>query len=202
MRLVARTYWEYTSSIWQRCSSRCQRLSSGFGQAIFMRRGPLDCCTQQGLSVPSSSQLRAVGSTPSDSTEGQLFWRRWGVAIALAGLMHSLLLVLVFLALAGASDMVSGLFRPAIWNQTIPNEVRGRLAGIELLSYSFGPLAGQLRTASVASVTSSSFSVTFGGLICVFAVILLARFRPKLQNYDVETNKFAVEQRRIRNSNS
>jgi MFS family permease len=122
----------------------------------------------------------------------------WGLAIAFAGLMHSLLMVLLFLALAGASDMVSGLFRSAIWNQTIPDELRGRLAGIELLSYSVGPLAGQLRAASVASVTSLSFSVTSGGLICVFAVVLLASFLPKLRKYDVDTNEFAVEQRRIR----
>lgn len=126
----------------------------------------------------------------------------WGIAIALSGLMHSLALVLVFLALAGASDMVSGLFRSAIWNQTIPDELRGRLAGIELLSYSVGPLAGQLRAATVASITSLSFSVTSGGLICVFVVVLLASFLPKLRKYDVETNEFAVEQRRIRKSNS
>ena len=126
----------------------------------------------------------------------------WGIAIALAGLMHSLPLVLLFLALAGASDMVSGLFRSAIWNQTIPDELRGRLAGIELLSYSIGPLAGQLRAASVASVTSLSFSVTSGGLICVFVVVILASFLPKLRKYDVETNECAVEQRRIRKSNT
>jgi len=126
----------------------------------------------------------------------------WGIAIACAGLMHSLPLVLLFLALAGASDMVSGLFRSAIWNQTIPDELRGRLAGIELLSYSVGPLAGQLRAASVASVTSLSFSVTSGGLICVFVVVLLAGFLPKLRKYDVETNEFAVEQRKIRKSNN
>lgn len=122
----------------------------------------------------------------------------WGIAIAFAGLMNSLPLVLLFLALAGASDMVSGLFRSAIWNQTIPDELRGRLAGIELLSYSVGPLAGQLRAATVASVTSLSFSVTSGGLICVFVVVLLAGFLPKLRKYDVETDKFAIEQRKIR----
>jgi MFS family permease len=126
----------------------------------------------------------------------------WGIAIACAGLMHSLPLVLLFLALAGASDMVSGLFRSAIWNQTIPDELRGRLAGIELLSYSVGPLAGQLRAASVASVTSLSFSVTSGGFICVFVVVLLTSFLPKLRKYDVETNEFAVEQRKIRKSNN
>jgi len=122
----------------------------------------------------------------------------WGIAIACAGLMHSLPLVLLFLALAGASDMISGLFRSAIWNQTIPDQLRGRLAGIELLSYSVGPLAGQLRAASIASVTSLSFSVTSGGVICVFVVVLLAGFLPKLRKYDLETNEFAVEQRKIR----
>ena len=126
----------------------------------------------------------------------------WGAAIACAGLAHSLPLVVFFLALAGASDMVSGLFRSAIWNQTIPDQLRGRLAGIELLSYSVGPLAGQLRAATIASVTSLSFSVTSGGVICVIAVILLASSLPKLRNYDVETNEFAVEQRKIRKSHS
>jgi MFS family permease len=124
----------------------------------------------------------------------------WGIAIACAGVMRSLPFVLLFLALAGASDMISGLFRSAIWNQTIPDELRGRLAGIELLSYSVGPLAGQLRAATIASVTSLSFSVTSGGLICVFVVVLLASFLPKLRKYDVESNEFAVEQRRIRRS--
>ena len=60
----------------------------------------------------------------------------WGAAITLAGFSHSLFFILFFLALAGASDMVSALFRGAIWNQSIPDELRGRLAGIELLSYS------------------------------------------------------------------
>ena len=125
----------------------------------------------------------------------------WGLAITCAGLAHSLVLVVLFLALAGASDMVSALFRSAIWNQTIPDELRGRLAGIELLSYSVGPLAGQLRAASIASVTSLSFSVTSGGLICVFVVVLLAIFLPKLRKYDVETDEYAVAQRKIRKSN-
>jgi hypothetical protein len=47
--------------------------------------------------------------------------------------------------------MVSVLFRHAIWNQTIPDHLRGRLAGIELLSYTVGPLVGQLRAASMAA---------------------------------------------------
>ena len=122
----------------------------------------------------------------------------WGLAIAAAGLSNSLILVLMFLTIAGAFDMVSALFRGNIWNQTIPDNFRGRLAGIELLSYSVGPLAGQLRAASMAAATSLSFSVTSGGLMCVVVVGFLAIFLPKMWKYDVETNEFAVREREIR----
>lgn len=94
----------------------------------------------------------------------------WGLAIAVAGLSTSLILVLLFLTIAGAFDMVSALFRANIWNQTIPDHFRGRLAGIELLSYSVGPLAGQLRAATIASATTLSFSVTSGGVLCAIVV--------------------------------
>ena len=117
----------------------------------------------------------------------------WGTAIALAGVWNSLILVLLFLTLAGASDMVSALFRSTMWNQTIPDNYRGRLAGIELLSYSIGPLAGQMRAASMAAVTSLSFSVTSGGITCVIVVALLASFMPKFRRFDAKTNEFALE---------
>jgi MFS family permease len=119
----------------------------------------------------------------------------WGAAIALAGISNSLILVLIFLAAAGAADMVSALFRGNIWNQTIPDEYRGRLAGIELLSYSIGPLAGQMRAAGMATVTSLSFSVTSGGIICMAIVGILGIFMVKFRKYDVQTNEFAVAQR-------
>jgi MFS family permease len=122
----------------------------------------------------------------------------WGAAIALAGLTHSLVIVLICLALAGASDQVSALFRSVIWNQTIPDNLRGRLAGIELLSYSIGPLAGQLRAASIAAATSLSFSVTSGGVICVIVVVILAILMPDFRTYDAETNKYAVAERENR----
>ena len=117
----------------------------------------------------------------------------WGAAIALAGATNYLALVLLFLALAGASDMVSALFRSAMWNQTIPDNLRGRLAGIELLSYSLGPLAGQMRAASMAAAFSLTFSVTAGGIICIISVALLAGFFPILRNFDIKTDKNALE---------
>ncbi len=124
----------------------------------------------------------------------------WGVAISLAGATNWLWVVLFFLTVAGAADMVSVLFRSNIWNQSIPDNFRGRLAGLEMLSYSIGPMAGQLRAASMAAATSLTFSVTIGGVLCVAAVLILASFYPEFRKYDVQTNKFAVEMRKIRES--
>jgi MFS family permease len=121
----------------------------------------------------------------------------WGVAIALSGATNYLWLVLLFLTLAGASDMISALFRSAMWNQTIPDNLRGRLAGIELLSYSVGPLAGQMRAAGMAAATTLSFSVTSGGIICIIVVVLLASFLPDFRKFDIRTNKYALENQKM-----
>ncbi len=122
----------------------------------------------------------------------------WGAAITLAGTTDSLFLILLFLAIAGASDMVSALFRGAIWNQSIPDELRGRLAGIELLSYSVGPLGGQMRAGTFAAVTNLRTSVISGGLLCIGFVTIAAAALPKFRKYDARTNEFAVEQRKFR----
>lgn len=121
----------------------------------------------------------------------------WGVAIALSGATNYLWLVLLFLTLAGASDMISALFRSAMWNQTIPDNLRGRLAGIELLSYSVGPLAGQMRAAGMAAATTLSFSVTSGGIICIIVVVLLASFLPDFRKFDIRTNTYALENQKM-----
>ncbi|MCF2540801.1 MULTISPECIES: MFS transporter [Streptomyces] len=122
----------------------------------------------------------------------------WGAAITAAGLSHDVWLVLLFLTLGGAADMVSGLFRGVMWNQTIPDELRGRLAGIELLSYSVGPQLGQTYMGGVAAWKGVRTSVWSGGLLCVGAVGLLALCLPKLMTYDARTNEHAVRQRERR----
>ncbi|ARZ70409.1 MFS transporter [Streptomyces albireticuli] len=119
----------------------------------------------------------------------------WGAAMAVAGWMHNVWLVLLFLAVAGGCDMVSGLFRSAIWDQTIPDELRGRLAGIEMLSYSVGPQLGQVRAGGMASLTSVRASVWAGGAACLASVGLLATALPKLMSYDARTDEHAVRMR-------
>lgn len=119
----------------------------------------------------------------------------WGAAVALVGTTTSLPLVLLFLGLAGAADMVSGLFRSTMWNQTIPDAMRGRMAGIELLSYSVGPLLGQVRSSTAASLTSLRMSFFSGGVLCVVGCGFAAFSLPALWNYDVRTSEHAKQRR-------
>ncbi|MEU3374768.1 MFS transporter [Streptomyces sp. NPDC006660] len=119
----------------------------------------------------------------------------WGTAMAGAGLFGDVWPVLGCLAVAGAGDMLSGLGRATIWNQTIPDELRGRLAGIEVLSYSVGPQLGQVRAGAMAGWTGTRAAVWSGGVACVAAVGLLALALPRLVTYDAATDEDAARRR-------
>ncbi|MFI6299834.1 MFS transporter [Nonomuraea sp. NPDC050790] len=119
----------------------------------------------------------------------------WGVAVALAAVLPNLFAVFFCLALAGAADMISGIFRSTMWNQTIPNELRGRLAGIELLSYASGPMLGNARAGAMASFGGARFALGVGGLLCVGAVAALAAALPKFRRYDARTDEHALAEK-------
>jgi len=124
----------------------------------------------------------------------------WGVAIVIAGTTDSLPIVIGSLVIAGAFDQVSAMFRSFIWNQSIPDELRGRLAGIEMISYLVGPLGGQARAGGIAAMTSLRTSIIGGGFLCIGFVALIASVMPKFRNYDVRTNEYAVKEAEVRKS--
>ncbi|HSB95781.1 MAG TPA: MFS transporter [Spongiibacteraceae bacterium] len=107
----------------------------------------------------------------------------WGLFIIAVGFSSQLWLAILFLALAGGADMISGLFRGVIWNQVVPNNLRGRLSGIEMISYMTGPLLGNTRAGWVAAETSLAISLWSGGIICVLAVMLTAWLLPSFWHY-------------------
>jgi MFS family permease len=107
----------------------------------------------------------------------------WGVTVVGFGLATSLVLALVLLALAGFADMVSGIFRITIWNETIPDHLRGRLAGIEMVSYTSGPLLGNVEAGVVASFAGIRASAVSGGVLCVLSVGALAAALPGFRRY-------------------
>jgi MFS family permease len=110
----------------------------------------------------------------------------WGLAIAAFGFADALWLAVLLLAVAGGFDAISGIFRSTIWNETIPDHLRGRLAGIEMVSWSSGPLLGNTRAGSVASVVGLRGSIVSGGLLCVAGCAALALLLPKFWNYEAE----------------
>jgi len=110
----------------------------------------------------------------------------WALAIVFVGFSSSLAFAVFCLALAGAADSVSGVFRGTIWNETIPGDLRGRLAGVEMISYLSGPLLGNARAGWVASISSNRISIVSGGIICFVAVLLCIPLLPGFWKYYAE----------------
>ncbi|HYP87757.1 MAG TPA: MFS transporter [Polyangiaceae bacterium] len=107
----------------------------------------------------------------------------WGVAIIGLGFAPNLPSAVACLAVAGGADMVSGMFRQTIWNQTIPTELRGRLSGLEMISYMTGPLLGNARAGYLATRFDARTSIVSGGLLCVVGVLLCIPLLPAFFQY-------------------
>lgn len=126
----------------------------------------------------------------------------WGAAIGLAGLAPWYWLAFGLLIVAGAFDQISGTFRMVLWNQTIPDELRGRLAGIEMLSYSIGPLGGQLRAGVVADLVGVRAAIASGGALCILGVAATTTAIRGFWGYDNRTDPHAVRERERRAARS
>jgi MFS family permease len=108
----------------------------------------------------------------------------WGLFLIVFGLSTTLWVSLLMLGAAGAADMWSGIFRTSIVQTIVPDEMRGRLSGIELAVVATGPALGDLEAGVVASLVSVPFSVVSGGVACIVGVAILnARF-PQFARYD------------------
>lgn len=117
----------------------------------------------------------------------------WGIAIAAFAYAPSLPLAVLALAVAGGSDMVSGIFRTTMWNQTIPARVRGRLAGLEMISYSTGEPLGNLEAGAVTTLTGSlRVAVVSGGLLSLAGAVIVSLALPALWRYDARGSQGQV----------
>jgi MFS family permease len=108
----------------------------------------------------------------------------WGVAIAGFGLAtFSFPLALLFLAVAGAADMLSAVFRSTIVQLETPDELRGRITSIHMLVVTSGPRLGDMEAAAVGAVAGPQFAVVSGGLLCIAGVVWLVRVFPELASH-------------------
>jgi MFS family permease len=123
----------------------------------------------------------------------------WGIAIIFFGFSSNLYVALFFLGVAGFFDMISGIFRGTVWNQTIPNHLRGRLAGIEMISFLTGPMLGDAEAGIVAHFFDVKTSIIAGGILTVVGTIALAILLPKFITYDGrEGLKIKIAEERLR----
>ncbi|WP_415950579.1 MFS transporter [Streptomyces sp. KLOTTS4A1] len=108
----------------------------------------------------------------------------WGGFIAAFGLTRQLWLGMLCLALAGASDTISMVFRSTMLQAATPDEMRGRLQGVFIVVVAGGPRLGDFLAGSVADLTSPTVAITGGGLACMAAVGLLALKWRRFLRYD------------------
>jgi MFS family permease len=108
----------------------------------------------------------------------------WGVGIVGFGLAPHLGWALAALILAGGADMASGIFRSTIWNETVPDDMRGRMSGLAMLSWSTGPALGGVESGLVAELVGLRASIISGGLLCVVGTGILAAALPTFRRYD------------------
>ena len=107
----------------------------------------------------------------------------WGIGVALFGLTHSLWLAVVFLAVAGAGDLVSSVYRSSMLQTVATDEMRGRMQGVFIVVVAGGPRLGDLRAGATAAAFGATFSWVAGGIACVLVVIGLALAVPALVRY-------------------
>lgn len=107
----------------------------------------------------------------------------WGLAIAGFGLSSWLPLALVLLAMAGAADVISAVFRNTILQLSVPDSLRGRLSAVHIAVVTGGPRLGDTEAGAVAALAGPRFSVVSGGLACVAGVAVTAWLLPQFARY-------------------
>lgn len=107
----------------------------------------------------------------------------WSLSLVFVGLAPNFNLILLGLTCAGFFDMVSGVFRMSLWNETIPESIRGRIAGFEMLSYTGGPLLGSALLGFLAEFLGIQAAL-FWGAMCSLTLLAIFNFQiPALWNY-------------------
>ncbi len=110
----------------------------------------------------------------------------WGLAITVFGATTWLPLALFMLALAGAADVVSAVFRNTILQLSVPDQLRGRLSAVHLAVVTGGPRLGDAEAAGVAALANTQISAISGGLACLIGVAIIAKIMPGLSRWTAD----------------
>ena len=107
----------------------------------------------------------------------------WGAAIALFGLVDTLWVGLVLLAVAGWADVISAVLRNTILQSSVPERFRSRMSSIQMAVVQGGPALGDMESGAVATLTSVEFSVVSGGLACIVGAAVIGALMPGFRHH-------------------
>lgn len=150
--------------------------------------------------IPVGAAVISLFSKPLDKIKRQgagviLAATVWGVFITLMAFGKNIYAMGLALLLAGAADSISAIFRGTIWNEVIPTNIRGRLGSLNMLSYMIGPLLGNMRAGTMASISNTYVSILSGGLLCTLACLsciwIFPQFWSYVRNQDESKNNLA-----------
>jgi MFS family permease len=108
----------------------------------------------------------------------------WAIAITAFGWSSSLWFGLLMLAVAGAADTVSAVYRATMLQVATPNSMQGRLQGVYSVVVTGGTRLGDVRAGAVATVVSPQVSLVAGGIACFVGLMLLVARVPAFLRYD------------------
>jgi len=110
----------------------------------------------------------------------------WGATIAAVAFVTWLPTVLVLLAVAGFSDIISEVFRATISQVIVPDALRGRLSALFIVQVTGAPRVGDLESGAVAAAIGTQLSVLTGGLACIAGLVAIILWRPGIATWRVD----------------
>jgi MFS family permease len=111
----------------------------------------------------------------------------WGVAIGCAGLVRSIVLAAILLAVAGWADGLSAVCRATISQTLTPDRLRGRMSSVFSLVVTSGPRLGDMESGLLAGLVGALNAVLIGGIGCVVGVGVTVLAFPQLAAYEAES---------------
>jgi hypothetical protein len=109
----------------------------------------------------------------------------YGLATLGFGLSRAFPLSVALYMIAGAADQVSVVLRATVVQLTTPDTLRGRVSAINMIFINASNQLGAVRAGFLAAATSATFSVVFGGVVCLLVVALTAWMLPELRGYRI-----------------
>lgn len=107
----------------------------------------------------------------------------YGAATVAFGLSTAFWLTFACLAVTGAADTVSMVFRNLIRQLETPDYLRGRMTGVNMVFFMGGPQLGELEAGLVAAWLGPVVSVVAGGAGCMISTAWIAAKTPALRGY-------------------